>query len=47
LLLHVSNLGFFGRFGGDQNNPSAEWPAGSNNEYLYAAGVWVGGIVNN
>ncbi len=47
LLLHVSNLGFFGRYGGDLNNPSAEWPAGSNNEYLYAAGLWVGGIVEN
>ncbi len=47
VLLHVSNLGFFGRYGGDLNNPSCEWPAGSNNEYLYAAGLWVGGIVEN
>ncbi len=47
VLLHVSNLGFFGRYGGDLNNPSCEWPAGSNNEYLYAAGLWVGGIVDN
>ena len=46
-LVHVSNLGFFGRFGVDLDNPSCEWPAGSNNEYLYAAGLWVGGIVNN
>ncbi len=47
VLLHVSNLGFFGRFGGDLNNPSCEWPAGSNNEYLFAAGLWFGGIVRN
>lgn len=46
-LVHVSNLGFFGRFGVDLDNPSCEWPAGSNNEYLYAAGLWVGGIVRN
>jgi len=46
VLLHVSNLGFFGRFGGDLDNPSCEWPRGSNIEYLYAAGLWVGGVVN-
>ena len=43
LLLHVSNRGFFGRHGADSAAPSAEWPAGSNHEYLYAAGLWVGG----
>ncbi|MBM3307122.1 MAG: hypothetical protein FJY74_02215 [Candidatus Eisenbacteria bacterium] len=47
VLLHVSNLSFFGRFGVDLNNPSCEWPAGSNHEYIYAAGLWVGGIVND
>jgi hypothetical protein len=46
-LVHVSNLGFFGRFGVDLDNPSCEWPAGSNNEYLYAAGLWVGGVVTD
>ena len=46
MLLHVSNLGFFGRFGGDLDNPSLEWPRGSNIEYLYAAGLWVGGAVD-
>jgi hypothetical protein len=46
ILLHVSNRGYFGRRGGDATNPSAEWPAGSNHEYLYAAGLWVGGVVN-
>jgi hypothetical protein len=46
LLLHVSNRGRFGRTGTDVTNPSAEWPAGSNNEYLYGAGLWVGGVIN-
>jgi len=46
VLLHVSNRGYFGRRGGDVTNPSAEWPAGSNNEYLYAAGLWVGGVID-
>jgi hypothetical protein len=45
VLLHVSNRGRFGRGSADQANPSCEWPAGSNNEYLYAAGIWVGGVV--
>ncbi len=44
LLLHVSNYGFFGDWDQDLSAPSAEWPAGSNNEYLYAAGLWVGAI---
>jgi hypothetical protein len=26
--------------------PSAEWPGGSGHEYLYGAGLWVGGKVN-
>lgn len=46
LLLHVSNRGRFGRAGQDATNPSAEWPAGSNHNYLYAAGLWVGGVVD-
>ncbi|GJM43310.1 MAG: hypothetical protein DHS20C21_01520 [Gemmatimonadota bacterium] len=45
VLLHVSNRGLFGRAGSDLTNPSAEWPAGSNHEYLYGAGIWVGGVV--
>jgi hypothetical protein len=44
LLLHVSNLGYFGRFAWDADNPSGEWPAGSDDEYLYAAGLWIGGV---
>jgi hypothetical protein len=47
LLLHVSNLGYFGDWDADLAAPSAEWPAGSGNEYLYAAGLWVGGVVRN
>ena len=46
LQLQITNIGETG----NQNNPSrttvpsAEWPAGSGNDYLYAAGVWVGAI---
>ena len=51
LLLHVSNLGYFGDWPGsridDITAPSAEWPAGSAHNYLYAAGLWVGGSVIN
>ncbi len=47
LLLHVSNLGYFGDWDADLTAPSAEWPAGSGHEYLYAGGIWVGGIVLN
>ncbi len=45
MLLHVSNRGRFGRAGADATNPSCEWPAGSNHEYLYGAGLWVAGVV--
>jgi hypothetical protein len=45
LLLHVSNVAMFGDAGGDPRAPSAEWPAGAGIEYLYAAGLWVGGVV--
>jgi hypothetical protein len=47
LLLHISNRGYFGRFGEYLDGPSAEWPAGSNHEHLYAAGIWVGGVVGS
>jgi hypothetical protein len=46
LQLQITNIGETG----NQNNPSrttvpsAEWPAGSGNDYLYAAGIWVGAI---
>ncbi len=27
------------------DSPSAQWPAGSGNEYLWCAGLWVGGVL--
>jgi len=45
LLLHMSNRGQFGRLYSDRNFPSAEWPAGSDDEYLWGAGLWVAGVV--
>jgi hypothetical protein len=47
LLLHASNIGTFGDYNLDPTAPSGEWPAGSGIEYLYAAGLWVGGIVQD
>ncbi len=45
LLLHMSNAGFLGDFFGNFcNRPSAEWPPGSNNEYLFMGGLWVGAV---
>ena len=44
--LQITNIGETG----NQNNPSrttvpsCEWPPGSGNDYLYAAGLWVGAI---
>ncbi|MGQ0722092.1 MAG: hypothetical protein ACT4PE_11050 [Candidatus Eiseniibacteriota bacterium] len=46
VLLHVSNRGYFGRRGSDLTAPSGEWPAGTNQEYLYGAGLWVAGVIN-
>src|SRR2546428_10646959 len=46
LLLQVTNFGETG----NQDNPrrttvpSAEWPPGSGNDYLYAAGLWIGAL---
>jgi hypothetical protein len=44
MLLHASNLGFFGDWNSDQSAPSGEWPAGSGIEWLFAGGLWVGGV---
>jgi hypothetical protein len=44
LLLHASNMGFFGSWNADTGVPSGEWPAGSGIEWLFAAGLWVGGV---
>jgi len=45
LLLHNSNMGLLGDWNSDPTAPSCEWPAGSGIEYLFAAGLWVGGVV--
>lgn len=51
-LLHVNitNHGLIGsQFQTDvpySSAPSAQWPGGSGHEYLWAAGLWVGGIKN-
>jgi len=45
VLLHDSNLGMLGDYNSDPTSPSCEWPAGSGIEYLFAAGLWVGGVV--
>lgn len=44
LLLHSSNMGFFGDWNSDTTSPSGEWPAGSGIEWLFAAGLWMGGV---
>lgn len=46
---NVTNWGQIGSTPGTSatwsDAPSAMWPAGSGNEYLWAAGLWVGGVV--
>lgn len=48
LQMNVTNMGFFGSLPNSQHpmseSPSAQWPAGSGVEYLYAAGLWVGAL---
>jgi len=46
LHLQVSNYGVTGApfYGVTSNVPGAEWPPGSGNDYLYAAGLWVGAL---
>jgi hypothetical protein len=50
LQMNVTNWGFFGSLPGSRypmaESPSAQWPAGSGVEYLYAAGIWVGALKN-
>jgi hypothetical protein len=50
LLLHTGNWGGFGSWPGSNqpfsDAPSAEWPAGSGTEYLYAGGLWVAAMLN-
>jgi hypothetical protein len=48
LQLFVGNWGDFGSWPGAgfpfSESPSAQWPAGSGVEYLFAAGLWVGAV---
>jgi hypothetical protein len=50
LQLHTGNWGGVGSWPGAglpfSDAPSAQWPAGSGTEYLFAGGLWVGGIKN-
>ena len=46
LQLNITNIGETGNadYGALSSVNGAEWPAGSGNEYLYAAGLWVGAL---
>ncbi len=48
LQMNVTNWGFFGSLPKSRypmaDQPSAQWPAGSGVEYLYAAGIWIGAV---
>lgn len=50
LQMNVTNFGFFGSLPKSTyamaEAPSAQWPAGSGVEYLYAAGLWIGAEVD-
>ncbi len=50
LQVNLTNWGLIGSYPGMISTfseaPSAQWPAGSGNEYLFAAGLWVGGVLN-
>jgi hypothetical protein len=49
LHVNITNWGLIGshfsRTTRYSDAPSAQWPAGSGMEYLYAAGLWVGGVL--
>jgi hypothetical protein len=48
LHVHIPNWGIWGSMPGSgtpfESAPSAEWPASSGTEHLYAAGLWIGAI---
>jgi hypothetical protein len=50
LQMNITNFGFLGSLPKSSyqmaDSPSAQWPAGSGIEYLYAAGLWVGAEVD-
>lgn len=47
--INITNWGLIGSAPSAQtpfsDAPSCQWPAGSGDEYLWAAGIWVGGVV--
>ena len=47
--INITNWGLIGStmnpFAPYGHAPSCQWPSGSGNEYLWAAGLWVGGVV--
>ncbi|HRX49962.1 MAG TPA: hypothetical protein P5571_01145 [Candidatus Krumholzibacteria bacterium] len=49
LQVHVSNFGMIGSRHSVTSTysdaPSAQWPAGSGVEYLFSAGLWIGGVL--
>ena len=49
LQINITNWGLIGsRYSNAatySDAPSAQWPAGSGNEYLWGAGLWVGGVL--
>lgn len=50
LQMNITNFGVFGSYPGQpwamSESPSAQWPAGSGVEYLWAAGLWCGARVS-
>ncbi len=48
LQINITNHGLIGSQPGSNRQwsdaPSAQWPAGSGVEYLWSAGIWVGGV---
>jgi hypothetical protein len=49
LQINITNWGLIGSHYSNATSysdaPSAQWPAGSGNEYLWGAGLWVGGVL--
>lgn len=49
LHMHITNWGLIGSEVGRvtqySESASAQWPAGTGDEYLYSAGLWVGGVL--
>lgn len=49
LQINITNWGLIGSHYSNATTysdaPSAQWPAGSGNEYLWGAGLWVGGVL--